>query len=55
MESYKEFEIKQNKDEYIYDYEFGKNNLNNSDIQQKNEEKFDILLNGMLFNNNFMI
>lgn len=55
MESYKEFEIKQNQDEYIYDYNFGTNNLHNASIQQKNEEKFDILLNAMLSNNNNFI
>jgi len=55
MESYKEFDIKQNQDEYIYDYNFGINNLHNVNIQQKNEEKFDILLNAMLSNNDFII
>lgn len=55
MENYKEFEIKQNQDEYIYDYNFGTNNLHNASIQQKNEEKLDILLNAMLFNNDFII
>lgn len=50
MESYKKFEIKQNQDEYIYDYNFGNNNLYDTEIQKENEIKFDILLDGILNN-----
>jgi len=51
MESYKKFEIKENQDEYIYDYNFGTNNLYNTEIQNENEIKFDMLLDGILLNN----
>ncbi len=51
MERYKKFEIKQKKDEYIYDYNFGTNNLYNTEIQKENEIKFDMLLDGILLNN----
>lgn len=51
MESYKKFEIKQNQDEYIYDYNFGSNNLYDTELQKENEIKFDMLLDEILLNN----
>lgn len=51
MEKYKKFEIKQNQDEYIYDYNFGTDNLYNANIQKENEIKLDMLLDGILLNN----
>lgn len=51
MESYRKFEIKNENNEYIYDYDFGTNNLYNANIQEENEKKFDTLLDGILSSN----
>ena len=50
MENYKKFELNNDDNEYMYDYEFGINNSNTS-IQQEYEKKVDILLDGILSNN----
>ncbi len=49
MDSYKKIEISDNKNEYMYDYNFGINN-SNTNIQQEYEKKVDILLDGILSN-----
>lgn len=51
MESYKNFELKNNEYEYQYDYNFGVNNLYDKTIQEKYEKKVDTLLDGILTNN----
>ncbi len=51
MESYKILELKNDDIEYKYDYNFLTNNLYNVNIQEENEKRFDILLDGILSNN----
>ncbi len=50
MESYKILELKNDDTDYKYDYNFLTNNLYNVNIQEENEKKFDILLDGILSN-----
>ncbi len=51
MEIYKKLEAENKDNEYKFDYNFGINNLyNTNNVQEENEKKFDTILDGILFN-----
>lgn len=51
MESFKQFQVKNEDSEYTNIYNLNINNLCNSGIPKENEIKFDMLLDGILLNN----
>lgn len=51
MEIYKKFERENKDNEYKFDYNFGINNLyNTNNVQEENEKKFETILDEILFN-----
>ncbi len=51
MESFKQFQVKNEDNEYTNIYSLNINNLCNAGIPKENEVKFDMLLDGILLNN----
>lgn len=51
MESFKQFQVKNEDNEYTNIYNLNINNLCNAGIPKENEVKFDMLLDGILLNN----
>lgn len=51
MESFKQFQVKNEDNEYRNIYNLNINNLCNAGITKENEIKFDMLLDGILLNN----